>query len=353
LLAPSEYEGTVTAGYLDTGTYGLPPKSAVAALEQAVAGWRERKSWHAWEEDGEACRAFFAGFVGARPEDVALLPALSAAAGLVAASLPIGRGDNVVLVEDDFTSTLLPWRGLGARGVELRLRPLERLVEAVDDRTRLVAASLVQSANGAVVDAAALQGTGARIFLDATQAVGAIPVDVAGIDYLAAHPYKWLCAPRGLAFLYVRHDRLDEIEPWTSGWKSRANPYAHYYGLPELTPDARRLDVSLAWIIAAGAHASLELIAELGVDRITTHDLALARRFTSALGLPEPVSPIVRVRVGDADAAVERLRAAGVSCSARAGSVRFCFHFYNRAEDVDLALEALPQTMADVFASES
>jgi cysteine desulfurase/selenocysteine lyase len=343
LLAPSEYEGTDTAGYLDTGTFGLPPKSTLGALERAVAGWRGRESWRKWEEDGEACRALFAGLVGARAEDVALLPALSAAAGLVAASLPARRGDNVVLIEDDFTSTLLPWRGLEARGVELRLRPINGILAAVDDRTALVAVSLVQSANGAVVDIASLAETGARVFVDATQAVGAIPVDVGGVDYMAAHPYKWLCAPRGLAFLYVRRDRLDEIMPWTAGWKSRERPYEHFYGLPDLTPDARRLDVSLAWMIAAGARASLEVITELGVDRIANHNLTLARLFAGELGMPgEPASPIVRVRLKDADVALERLRSAGVACSVRAGSIRLCFHFYNGADDVDLALEAIP-----------
>jgi selenocysteine lyase/cysteine desulfurase len=352
LLAPSEYEGTDTEGYLDTGTYGLPPRSTVAALERAVGGWRDRESWRQWEEDGEACRALFARLVGGRAEDVALLPALSAAAGLVAASLPARSGDNVVLIEDDFTSTLLPWRGLEARGVELRLRPFDQFLAAVDDRTALVAVSLVQSANGAVVDVESLAETGARVFVDATQAVGAIPVDVGRVDYLAAHPYKWLCAPRGLAFLHVRRDRLDAIMPWTAGWKSRERPYEHFYGLPDLTLDARRLDISLPWILAAGARASLELISELGVERIAEHNLTLAGHFTRELGLPgKPASPIVRVEHEDTDAALERLRSAGVACSVRAGSIRFCFHFYNTGEDVDLALESIP--IHGVFDSEA
>ncbi len=341
MLAPSEYDAAETRGYLDTGTYGLPPRSTLEAVTRALAGWRGREPWLQWEEDGEACRSLFAGLVAAAPEDVALVTALSSAAGLVAASIPAGAGDNVVLFEEDFASTLLPWRGLAARGVELRLRPLAELADAVDERTALVAVSSVQSADGSVADLDALRATGARLFVDATQAVGAVPVDVEGIDYLAAHPYKWLCSPRGLAFLYVRRERLDEIEPWTSGWKSRARPYEHFYGLPELTPDARRLDVSLPWLVAAGARPSLELVTRLGVERISAHDLGLARRFAGALGVAEPRSPIVRVRVEDADAAVRRLLKAGVSCSARAASVRLGFHFYNSEADVDLALEAL------------
>ncbi|MGH3007077.1 MAG: aminotransferase class V-fold PLP-dependent enzyme [Gaiellaceae bacterium] len=346
MLAPSEYEGTETRGYLDTGTYGLPPRSSLEAVERALAGWRGREPWRQWEEDGEACRALFAGLVGARPEDVALLPALSSAAGLVAASLRAAPGDNVVLCEEDFTSTLLPWRGLENGGVELRLRPLAGLAEAVDGRTALVAVSSVQSADGALADLHALKGSGARLFVDATQAVGAVPVDVEGVDYLAAHPYKWLLSPRGLAFLYVRRERLEEVEPWTAGWKSRSQPYEHYYGLPELTPDARRLDVSLPWLLAAGARPSLDLVARLGVERIAAHDLALTRRFAAELGLAEPGAPIVRVEVEDAETAVERLRTAGISCSVRAGSVRFCFHLYNDRADVDLALEALTPALA-------
>ena len=333
-------------GYLDTGTYGLPPRSSVEAVERALAGWRGREAWRQWEEDGEACRALFAGLVGARPEDVALLPALSSAAGLVAASLRAGPGDNVVLCEDDFTSTLLPWRGLEARGVELRPRPLALLPEAIDERTALVAVSSVQSADGALADLGALKASGVPLFVDVTQAVGAVPVDVEGVDYLAAHPYKWLLSPRGLGFLYVRRERLQEIEPWTSGWKARTRPYEHYYGFPQLTEDARRLDVSLSWLVAAGARPSLELVADLGVERVASHDLELARRFAAELGLPEPASPIVRVEIADAETAVERLRAAGISCSVRAGSVRFCFHLYNDRADVELALEALTPALA-------
>jgi selenocysteine lyase/cysteine desulfurase len=351
LLAPSEYEGTPTRGYLDTATYGLPPRATLTAVEQAVKGWRGRESWLRWEEDGEACRELFAEIVGARPEQIAYVAATSVGAGVVAASLPAGPGDNVVVYERDFDSVMFPWRPLAERGVELRQLPLERLLEGIDGRTALVALSLVQSADGRVADLDAIKETETRLFLDGTQAVGAIPVDLTGVDYLVAHSYKWLLSPRGLAFLYVRPERLDEITPWLAGWKSRGNPLEDYYGAPDLAPDARRLDVSLPWFSAAGARASLGLISELGANVIGEHNLALARAFATGLGLPEPHSPIVRVEVEGADAAVERLRRAGVSCSSRSGSMRFAFHLYNDGEDVALALEAL--SPAKVFDAEA
>jgi kynureninase len=97
LLAPSEYEGTPTRGYLDAATYGLPPRSTLAAVEEALEGWRTRRRWRDWEEDGEACRELFAGLVGARAEDIAVVTAASVGAGLVAASLAAEPGSNVVL----------------------------------------------------------------------------------------------------------------------------------------------------------------------------------------------------------------------------------------------------------------
>jgi selenocysteine lyase/cysteine desulfurase len=352
LLASSEYENGVAAGYLDTATYGLPPRRTVDAVAAAAQGWRRRESWMQWEEDGEACRELFAQLVGAEARDVALVPSVSVAAGLVAASLPAGPGDNVVLYERDFTSALFPWMGHEAHGVEIRARPLEELAEAVDARTALVAVSLVQSADGAVADLEALKETGARLFVDATQAAGAVPVSVAGADYLAAHAYKWLLSPRGIAFLWVRPERLEEIEPWTSGWKARERAYGDYYGLPrDLARDARRLDVSLPWLCVPGARTSLELLHELGVEAVAEHDLALAQAFAERLAVQEPSSPIVQVEVGEAQAAVQRLRAAGVACSERAGSIRFCFHLYNDDADVERAVSALAPVQ--VFNSES
>ena len=351
MLAPSEYEPDAVRGYLDTATYGLPPRSVVAAVEGALRGWQTRADWLGWEADAERARGLFAELVGAESTEIALTTSVSVCAGVVAASLPVtgdpAHPDNVVVHEKDFTSNLFPWVGLGRRGAEVRALPLDRLHEGIDEQTALVAVSSVQSADGAVADVEALKGRGARVFVDATHQVGALPVDLRGVDYLACSAYKWIPAPRGMCFLYVRPDRLHEVEPWLAGWKSQSNWVDRYYGLPpDLFGDSRRLDTSLPWIVAAGAAPALELIRDLGVERIAEHDLALARRFAAELALPEPDAPIVRLELSDARRAVERLRAAGVACSVRAGAVRLAFHFYNDEADVDLALEALAPAAA-------
>ena len=351
MLAPSEYEAEAVRGYLDTATYGLPPRSVVRAVEQAVADWRSGADWWPWEQEAERSRQLFAGLLGGRSENVAITTSVSVSAGVVAASLPAGRGDNVVVHEEDFASNLFPWAGLERRGVDVRALALERLADGIDDRTALVAVSAVQSADGRVADLDGLRG-GPRLFVDATHAVGTLPVDLADIDYLACSSYKWIPSPRGLSFLYVSPERLNEIEPWLAGWKARRDWRGRYYGLPpDLWEDARRLDVSLPWLVAAGTRPALELLTELGVERIAEHNLGLARGFSAGLDLPPPASPIVRLTVEDADTAVERLRALGVACAVRAGAVRASFHLYNDDADVDLALEALAPSK--VFDAES
>ena len=340
MLAPSEF--TNTTGYLDTTTYGLPPQRTLRAFKQAADDWQARGDWFKWEEDGERCRELFAELAHVAPNTIALMPAVSVAAGAVAASLPAGPGDNVVVHAEDFTSTVLAFEALRTRGVEIRAVALDELLDAIDERTQLVAVSLVQSADGRRVNLPALLETGARLFVDGSQALGAIAVDASQIDYFACHAYKWLLCPRGFGFLSVREDRLDELVPWLAGWKARARPYERFYGIPEeLTSDARLHDVSLAWQVAAGARESLSLLIEIGPERIASHNLALARRFTNSTGAPDPETPIVRIDVADAPAVAERLRAAGVACAVRAGFVRVAFHLYNDEGDVELATEAL------------
>jgi selenocysteine lyase/cysteine desulfurase len=342
VLAAAEYEGDRAAGYLDTATYGLPPGSTVAALEAALRGWQEWEDWSSWEQDGERCRELFGRIIGAPAEAVALVAAVSAAAGIVAASLPAEPGDNVVCYEHEFQSVLFPWLSLERRGVEVRLRPLDALADAIDPRTQLVAVSTVQSADGRVADLDALKDSGAPLFLDATQSAGAVPIDLEGVDFLVAAGYKWLLCPRGLAFFHVRPERLGEIEPWQAGWKSIEDVYERFYGLPKnLSAGARRLDTSLPWLVAAGSRASLELIDTLGVERIAEHDLELAARFCAGLGIPETGSPIVQVERPDAEHVAGRVGEAGIKCSVRAGALRFAFHLYNDDADVERALEAL------------
>jgi len=329
-------------GWLNTASYGLPPEPAWVALQDALADWRVgRISWEVWGEAAGQARAGFARLVGVAPADVAIGSTASQLLAPVAAALP--RGATVVVPEVEFTSNLFPWLVQRERGVRVRTVPPGGLVDAIDTDTDLVAFSLVQSSDGTVAPydeiVAAARAHGALVAVDATQACGWLPFDAGRADAVVVSAYKWLMAPRGVAFAYLAPALRDRLRPDAAGWYAGQDPHASYYGPPlRLADDARRFDISPAWFNYVGAAPALELLAEIGLPAVHAYDVALANRFLAGLGRPPGDSAIVTVEV---PGAAERLARAGVRAAVRAGRVRASFHLYTTEEDVDQALDAL------------
>jgi selenocysteine lyase/cysteine desulfurase len=327
--------------YLNTASYGLPPAPAWDALQTALSEWRTgRTSWEHWIDSTEAARRSFARLVGAPADWIAVGANASSMVGLVAAALPDGA--RVVSAESEFTSLLWPFLAQG-RGVEVECVPLARVADAVGPRTDVVALSAVQSSTGEVADLDAVVSAAADddalVVLDATQACGWLPVEAARVDVLVCSAYKWLCSPRGTAFMSVRPAVRDRLTPHAAGWYAGDDPHSSYYGEPlRLAPDARRFDVSPAWFAWVGAAPALELLLEVGVDAVHEHNLRLANAFRDGLGLPPGDSAIVAT---DLPGAEERLRGSAIMAAARAGQLRTSWHLYNSDGDVRAALEAL------------
>jgi selenocysteine lyase/cysteine desulfurase len=223
--------------------------------------------------------------------------------------------------------------------------PLARLVDAIGPGVDLVAVSAVQSADGRLVpgglDALAAAATrhGCLTYIDASQAVGWLPFEADRFDFVSCAAYKWLLSPRGAAFGVIRPERLAMLRPLYAGWYAGDDPWTSIYGPPlRLAKQARRLDISPAWLAWAGTLPALELLAEVGIAAIHQHDLALANALRDRLGLPRGDSAIVTVAM---DGAMERLRAAGIKASVRAGAVRVSFHVHNTEDDVRAVARAL------------
>jgi len=217
------------------------------------------------------------------------------------------------------------------------------LADAVEDSTDVVAVSAVQSSTGELADLetvlACAAAHHARVVVDATQACGWLPVDATRVDLLACSAYKWLCSPRGTAFMSVRPELLDELTPLAAGWYAGEDPHASYYGPPlRLARDARRFDVSPAWFPWVGTAPALELLLDIGIEAIHEHNLRLANRFRAGLGLPPGDSAIVSAALPEAEA---RLRGTRVMAAARAGLLRTSWHVYNTDSDVDELLALL------------
>lgn len=330
-------------GYLNAATLGLPPRAVVTAMQEGLAQWQTGEACPVrYGELVEQARRSYAELVGVPCGTVAVGSQTSVLVGTVAASVPDGA--EIVCVTGDFTSVSGPFLAQQHRGVTVRHVPLPELAEAVGPATHLVAFSLAQSSTGELADAEAVVAASARhgalTLCDVTQAAGWMPVDAGAFDVTVCSGYKWLCQPRGTAYLTVRPEVLDRITPVNAGWYAGASVWDSVYG-PDLhlAEDARRLDVSPAWLCWLGAAAAGEALAVLDMAAVREHDIALANRLRERLGMEPGSRPVVTLDDPDGSR-VARLEAAGVRCASRAGRVRLAFHAWNTPEDVDLVVTA-------------
>lgn len=331
-------------GYLAACTQGLPTRETVAATRADLERWAQAESSAAgYDDDIARARASFARIAGVPVDAVAIGSQVSVLAGLIAASAPDGA--LILCTDGDFASMVAPFHAQAHRGVRVRSVPLAALAGAVDSDTWLVAFSLVQSATGDHADADAIleacARTGTLSFADLTQALGWLPVDASRFDVTATHAYKWLCAPRGSAFLTVTEAMRDILIPVHAGWFAGEDPWSSCYGPLERPPaSARRFDVSPAWPVWPGTAAALAFFESLDPHVVHAHATDLADALADALGLPQRGRAILTWPDTDGrDLAA--LTAAGLRASGRAGRVRVAFHLWNSLSDVDAVLAAL------------
>lgn len=321
--------------YLNTASIGVPPTDVADAVAASVQGWRTGAA-RPGDFDGPVAvaRGAWARLVGVPVGRVAIGATVSGLVSLVAAALP--QPSRVLVAAGEFTSVTWPF---AARGHALTELPLDE-IGARAAEFDAVAVAVVQSADGRIVDLDALRAaraSGTRIVLDATQATGWLDADLGWADAVTGGAYKWLLSPRGAAWLAVHPDW--DLPAEQAGWFAGAEVWDSVYGLPlRLAADARALDTSPAWLSHVGAAVALPWLAGLDRAAVHAHCTGLADALRTGLGTEPAGSAIVSVRTPGAQ---ERLAAAGVVSSARAGAARLAFHLYNTAADVDRALDAL------------
>jgi selenocysteine lyase/cysteine desulfurase len=359
--------------YLNHAAIGPMTRSGaerMAALARRVAESGDRH-WPERADETERVRGQAARLLGARePHEVAFVGNTSEGLSAVAWGLDWRPGDNVVGPEPEFPANVYPWLSLAPLGVEYRRVPEREgrveaadLVAAMDERTRLVAVSWVQYASGHRIDlaplAAACRDAGALLVLDAIQGVGALALDVeaAGVDVCAMASHKWLLGPEGLGLLWVSDRVIERLRSTRHGWRSVAGRF-EWTGI-DPTPAEGALRFEAGTLNFAGAHAlgaSLDLLLELGPERVEARVVALADRVARGLAergfrLAEPrrasgeTSGIV---AGDhpergSEELVDGLVRRKVVVSHRAGRLRVAPHGYNTEEEVDRLLAALDE----------
>jgi selenocysteine lyase/cysteine desulfurase len=360
--------------YLNCATMGPQLRSATAAGLEAVhansAPWLRTPP--DWFTGPERLRSLAARLMNADPEAIALVPSVSYGTAIAASNLPVRAGQSIVVLDQQFPSNVYAWRELARRtGAQvLTVRRDENagwtgaLLAAIDSRTAVVAVPNCHWADGGHVDlervAAAAREVGASLVVDATQSLGAYPLDVSVLrpDFLVAAGYKWLLGPYGLGYLYVAPRWRSEGIPLEHSWLARAGS-EDFSRLTRYTDEfragARRFDVGECsqFTTLPIAAAALEQVLSWGVSRIQRSLTALTDRVAAgaerigatALSATHRVGHLIGIRLpSNPDARLaQALAAARVYVSIRGDYVRVSPYLYNDASDVDRLIAVLAE----------
>jgi selenocysteine lyase/cysteine desulfurase len=331
-------------GFLNSPTYGLPPTFLLDALHDCLGAWQTgTMDPPSFDEPVRLARVAYAALAGVPVDSVVMGGTVSSLLGLVAAAIP--DGSRLATLGGEFTSTTFPFAAQAGRGVTITEFTAEELVAAASGHDAVVA-SVVQSANGHVLDVDVLReavaGTDTLVVLDVTQAMGWKQLDLGWADVTTAAVYKWLLAPRGTAWMSLSDRVSGLMTPHAANWYANTEPWSTIYGLPlRLAGGARRFDTSPAWFGVLGAGLTMPWLAGLDGAAVEAHCVGLANRLCEELELPQRDSAIVSLPPGIVADAAAKLRAAGIRASVRAGAVRVGFHVYNTEEDLQRLLDAL------------
>lgn len=365
-------EFPITREYVFLNAAAVAPLSRPAA--EGVRRYVDHTLRHAtigadFYRTAEQARESAATLLNATADEIAFVKNTTEGIGWVAAGLPWHPGDNVVTANVEFPANVYPWMGLGARGVELRMVreaegriPFEDLIQAIDERTRVVSVSAVQYASGFRTDLARLgqvcRDRGVFLCVDAIQALGALPIDVREmrIDFLSADGHKWLCGPEGCGVFYCRRELLDRLVPVFSGWlcMKDALDFGNYRF--EFLESARKFDTgsyNLAGI--CGLQASIDMWLDIGVENVARHVLSLTDQVVSGVE-SKGYRVISSRRAGEASGIVafvsgchdhEKIRRRlqdehRVIVACREGRLRVSPHAYNTPQEIDRLIELLP-----------
>ena len=267
--------------YINSCSQGALSDSVRAAYAHYLADWDEKGApWEYWVERQETARSAFAGLVNAGPDEIAVTTSLSAGVSALASGLRFTKRSKVVITDWEFPTIGQIWHAQEARGARVThvsaaddgTIPLEHFERAIDDDTLIVALTHVCYRNGAMLDVPAVvelaHERGALVLLDAFQAIGSLPVDVAelGVDFLGAGVLKYLLGSAGLGFFYCRRDLVERVWPTQTGWFADENIFAmdHTDYSPARTAARFQSGTPPVPSIYAGI-AGIELMQEIGI----------------------------------------------------------------------------------------
>jgi len=355
--------------YLNSAYFGPTPVRSREYVEKSLKRTMDPSgiAIEDWINIPDRIRNQLGALMGVSADNIALGSSVSDFVSHVANGIDLSTSDEVLLMKDDFPSMILPWMVLSElRGFKVRVLPVatfqdpDRLKKEFTAQTKFAGCSHVMFNTGLQLPVGELgkiaRAHGVLFMADISQSFGAMRLKkdvVENVDILVGVDYKWLLGPFGSAHAYFSNDALKRVQRTTGNWA--ASPRTHAGNLldytTEVLPGARKFDKgqSSSFLITAALEGSLNLIAEVGLEKIEAHNFKLAEQFHKSLPKDYErgagVYPIVCIRPPNVDIAElkERLTKNQIDVSIRQGWVRVSFHFFNTPEQVDQILKVLAE----------
>jgi kynureninase len=351
--------------YLISHSLGAMPAQAEQRLAEYARTWATRgiRAWaEGWWDLPFTVGDRIARLIGAPPASVVTHQNVTIAEAVVLSCFRLdGERRRIVYEEGNFPSVRYLFQAQAERGAEIVVVPEgESVADALDERTLLVPISHVLFRTGEIQDIETIvrraHEVGAYVVLDAYQSAGIVPLDVTalGVDFATGGSVKWLCGGPGAAWLYVRPDLAERLEPTLVGWQAHARPFAFEPELDYAEGAARFLTGTPNVPALFAATAGYEMIEEVGVGRIRENSVRQTELLIGLLdeagfevGSPreqERRGGTVVVRTPAFEAVHRELAARDILCDFRPESgLRLGPHFYNSDDELRFVVEQIAE----------
>ena len=371
-----EFPILATSTYLVSNSLGAMPRTVPDRLADYTEQWRTRgvRAWaEGWWELPVTLGNEIAPLIGAAPGTVAMMPTVTQAMSTILSALDFPADRNeIVMTALDFPSVRYAYDALAPRlGARVTVVsgddeigiPLDRVLAAITERTRLVAISHVLFRSAYIMDAAAIcaraREVGALVALDAYHSVGVVPVDVhaLGADFLCGGVLKWLCGGPGGCFLYASPSATARFAPALTGWQAHRAPFAFADHMEPATSTWRWLGgTPVVPALFAGMEGP-RLVREAGLEAIRAKSLRQTAELIAAadargwrVNAPRDAARrggTVAFDVPHAAEVARALLARDVVIDYRPGAgIRVAPHFYTTDDELAACVAAIDEILA-------
>jgi len=363
--------------WLNAASEGPLPLIAAGALQEAVQ-WKSKP----YQLDipkfisvPKGLKESIGLLIGVSPRDVILGNSASYGLHILANGISWQEGDEIVLMQNDFPTDILPWLALEQKGVVVRqikarakvLQP-DELLENITEKTRLFCISHVHTFTGAVLDverfAEICKEKGISFVLNLSQSAGTMPVDLSkiSVDAAVCAGYKWLCGPYGTGFCWIKPELRDQLTLNQAYWSAMLSEEdlkkEDTLTLKDLKT-ARKYDVfgTANFFNFVPFKAAIDYLLEIGLENIKAYHDQLIDRLIAGLNTDQYdlISPkegkgrssLVVLSHKDKDKNEQifnDLKDQGIYTALWKGNLRIAPHVYNTQEEISKVLEALHKT---------